>query len=372
MSGPFIPNASIDDDAPGAPGGAPAAPDEGLHGASRAELLAALEGVDLGAEGLVPATGPGMRRDDDGAPPAATPPAPLATTPTAAPPVAPPPPPAPPAGEPTDEPEIAKILRQRAEQQRAREAELNSGKTAAERLVEDARARAQAEAERIIAEARAKADAEIAALRERPLDAIKRIGWDPAKLVDEVAREGSPEWRAQKALEAADAARAKELEELRATVGTLTKAQQAFVEQQQQAARSRAEEIFFDHASEEKAPNLHLLHGSRDAVLALAHKTASELGMTDVASIPKIAQYLEYEAAKKVAAIRGQGAPEGQRQAGASSATPAGRANGSRTLSTSLASERRAAPRPLEELSPQEQRKALIEEATAAMANVPR
>lgn len=156
-------------------------------------------------------------------------------------------------------------------------------------------------------------------------------------------------------------------------MGGLTKAQEQFVEQQRAAGRARAEEIFLSHANAEKAPNLHLLHGSPEAVLALAHKTASELGLTDVASIPKIAQYLEYEAAKKVAAIRGQGATEGQRQAGATSQqSPAGRANGSRTLSTSLASERRATPRSLDEMTPAEQRKALIEEAAAAMAQAQR
>lgn len=370
MPAPFIPPTDTHDDAPLAPAAPTPVYDEGFHGASKEALLAELAGIDLAAEGLAPATGPGMRRDDEPPPP----PAPVAPA-TGEP--APPAPPAAAAPEPPkpedDEPEIARILRQRAEAQRAREAELNAGKTAAERLVEEARARAEAEAERILAAARARADAELATLRERPLDAIKRIGWDGNKLVDEVAREGTPEWRAQKELEAQNAAQAKRLEELAATVGGLTKAQEQFVEQQRAAGRARAEEIFLSHASAEKAPNLHLLHGSPEAVLALAHKTAAELGLTDVASIPKIAQYLEYEAAKKVAAIRGQGATEGQRQAGATSQqSPAGRANGSRTLSTSLASERRATPRPLDEMTPAEQRKALIEEVNAAMSQAQR
>lgn len=357
MPGPHIPDTSIDDDTTNTEA---QATDERMNGPSRDALIAELAGLDLAAEGLAPATGPGMRRELDEAPPA----------PAAAPPAAAPAPAA--AGgeapkQEDDEPEIARILRQRAEAQRAREAELATGKSAAEKLVEEARQRAEAEAERIVAAARAKADAELATLRERPLDAIKRIGWTGNRLVDEVVREGTPEWRAQKELEAANAAQAKRLEELAATVGGLTKAQEQFVEQQRAAGRARAEEIFLSHANAEKAPNLHLLHGSPEAVLALAHKTAAELGLTDVASIPKIAQYLEYEAAKKVAAIRAQGAPEGQRQVGATSTAPAGRANGSRTLSSSLASERRAEPRSLEELSPREQRKALVEEAEAAM-----
>jgi hypothetical protein len=65
----IIPPTDTHDDAPLAPAAPTPVYDEGFHGASKEALLAELAGIDLAAEGLAPATGPGMRRDDEPPPP---------------------------------------------------------------------------------------------------------------------------------------------------------------------------------------------------------------------------------------------------------------------------------------------------------------
>lgn len=245
------------------------------------------------------------------------------------------------------------------------------------------RTKARKEADDYLAEARKRADEEytsrLRALKERPLDAIKELGWDTQRLVDEVTQEGSPEWRRMKALEERDAKRDKELEEIR---GWKEK-QDARVkeyEAQESARRKVATENEFiaGAASAEKCPTLHKLYGvlhgksATRQIIADAYKVVEEL--YDPKNPRRIddselAEYLEEQAVQKLAELRHQeGAPEAE-GGKEKPATPKRAANGTRTLGATATSERRAAPKPVYDMSPDEERAALAELADAAIAS---
>lgn len=268
---------------------------------------------------------------------------------------------------PTDEeenaPALEKILKAREQAQKVRE----DSQSEAEKIRADARKAAEEEAAKIIAEARRKVDEELGRLRTDPLEAIKRIGWDGQKLVDEVTKEGTPEWRAQKALEA-------KLAELDAK----TKSYDEYVEKQRAAAaqaeaeqrahrQAQAEKVFLETtASAESCPSLHAMYDADEIIqrtYALAARIRNETG--HVASDAELAEYLEHGARKRLEALRQQvGAPAAKQ---AATQAKAAKTNGSRTLNAANGSERRAAPRPISEMSRDEARAALIAEAEEAM-----
>lgn len=288
---------------------------------------------------------------------------------------APKPSPTPAEAAPTDEPPIAAIIRARekafAERQEA------------ESFAEQRKRQAEQEADRILADARKRAadeyEREMQArqqrFRESPSAAIRELGWKPDEMVDAVTREGSPEWRAIRAAEE----RARAAEAKAATVDAVKSDYEAFKQtiaqrQYQQQVQAAEQTFLTQHASAEKAPNLHkiaaaipnvpgVLRGEA-LIVRMGHELAHQWKQ---AGIPfansDVAAYLEHQARS---GSLGQASASPPQVSGASGGQKVRPANGSRTLSPSLGSERRATPKPIEEMSPEEERQALIEAASEA------
>ncbi len=122
------------------------------------------------------------------------------------------------------------------------------------------------------------------------------------------------------------------------------------------------------HASAEKAPHLHTLY-DHDEIVAKADATARDWQKAGVAfELGDIAEYLEAKAKERLTA-RGFAAAQQSRAAPGQPAgnAPKSQANGSRTITAIAGSERRAAPRPFNELSPEEQKADLVRVAREAM-----
>jgi hypothetical protein len=145
---------------------------------------------------------------------------------------------------------------------------------------------------------------------------------------------------------------------------SLTQRKQAEEESFEQMRRQQTLTTFMsEHASEEKCPNLHTLYDSEE-IIARGDQIADEYRKRtgQVASLSEIAEYLELKAAERVAEMR--------QKLGARTNTT-NRVNGPRTLSASQASERRASPKPIREMSQEEERDALIaayKDATRSVA----
>lgn len=274
------------------------------------------------------------------------------------------PPPA--SGEPSgeaDEPKIAAVLRARekafAERQGAQD------------YAAQLRQQAEKEAGEIRALARKQAaddyEADLRARRQKfqesPTEAIRQLGFKTDDMVDAVTREGTPEWKAMRQLQ-------QELAEAKTKAGTVDAVKadfDAFKEQLQAretiAARTAVEQQFLSvHASPEKAPYLHKRYDAEE-IVQKAHAKANEWA---AAGIPfahsDVAEYLEHQARQRLA-----GVPfPSQKVSEGGSGQKVRPATGSRTLSAAGGSERRAAPKPIEEMSPDEERAALIEAAAEA------
>ena len=270
-------------------------------------------------------------------------------------------------------PKLARLLREREKARAAEDSPAERIKAEPARAIEGARA----EAQKIIEQARAEAESLREQTRKRlaasPRDVLRELNADPQTVVDDLAREGTPEWRAVQAAQ-------RELEQLRAKVAEFDSFKadiQRYREEGQRAAadarRQQAEQAFLSAAaSAERCPSLHALY-EPDEILAKAWRVIdlirSETGRTP--TDPEIAEYLEYQATGRLGRLReGQSAATTTGSAAEKGAPKAGNGKppaGSRTLNAASASERRAGPRPISEMSPEEQRAALIEEAEAAL-----
>ncbi len=261
-----------------------------------------------------------------------------------------------------DEPKskIALAIRAREAAQQTRDA----AKVEAEAFFNDTKSRAEKEAERIISEARARAEREVgewkAKFKTTPLQAIKDQGIDTRTLVDEVQREGSPEWQAQKRIEAA-------LEESRAELKGL----KAWKEEQTKAAEENERRFAAHRRTETEAkfvgmvPDGSALRTLYDPaeILQKAHAMADQYREKtgDVASLEDLRDYLEEQAAKKLATIRAAETP------GAKNGAAQKKANGPRTPSSLSASERRTSPKTYVDPNSEEGRDAMKQAAEDAM-----
>ncbi len=341
----------------------------GTDGATRADLLAALEGVDLTVPPEPGADAPAPQTPPTGAPAAPTtqPASPGGASPTPDP--------------DADAPDVVRQIRARekAEQTRA------EARTEAEQI----RAEAKAEAERWRTEAREAGarearearEAWAKQFREAPLAAIKGAGIDTARLVADVTGEDTPEFRLRRAqedqLRAADE-RARKAEEAAtaATTAVQTQAQQMAAWHRQQAEQQVIGLVKSDgqlHKAAEAASAALAAIGvaqSRDEILlARAHAAADTIKAAGgVASPANVVQYLEWETSRRLGSPNGANGTTSAQGAGTTATEPTGRANGTtRTLSAAGASERRSAPKPIDELTPREQRDLLVAEAEAAL-----
>ncbi len=260
-----------------------------------------------------------------------------------------------------DEPKskLALAIRAREEARKT----VDTAKTDAEALISTARQRAEAEADKIIAEARRRGEEERNAWRQRfkdaPTAAIKEHGETTVKrLVEDVTNEGSPEWQARKEMRDEIAAAKAELKELRDWRDSQKKEQESFNQQRVTQARRDTEARFVALIPEGSA--LKVLYDS-DEILAKAHSMADVYREKtgEVAQLEDLRDYLEEQAAKKLASIR-------QEKAGVPATKT--KANGPRTPSSLNASERRTSPKPYAELSPEEARDAMKQAAEDAMS----
>lgn len=216
----------------------------------------------------------------------------------------------------------------------------------------------RAEAAKLKEEAARERD-RILALKSKPLEAIKELGWDTKQLVNEVVREGTPEWQAQKRYEA----QLQEQSEKLAKAEEFIKQQQDLAKQNEERqasyARQQTETQFLSLVPETSA--LRALYDEAEIIAkghAVANAYRNKTG--EVASLEELRDYLEEQAALRLSKIRGE-------QPGKSESAAKPKANGPRTLSASSASERRTSPKPIKDMTPSEEYEALKAAAADAM-----
>jgi hypothetical protein len=255
--------------------------------------------------------------------------------------------------------------------------ELSGAKARAERMLREAEEAKQRRIEEARAEARRAAEEERERLRlnfrKSPTETLRALDDDPNYVADTVLREGTPEAR--------EAARIRE--ELRETkeaakLGSAALEELKKFRQEQFAEKHAAQQAQVRHeylsqfATPEKTPYLHARWEPEEIFqrsVALAHQWAQEgLEYKKDFDDNTVAEYLEHQSRKRISAL--SGTPANQVPAGAPAKGPGiatkVTANAPRTLSAAAGSERRTSPRPLHEMAPEEQRKALIEEVAAA------
>ena len=259
---------------------------------------------------------------------------------------------------------VARVLKEREAAQAARD-EAGAAKAEAQAArAEIAALRAEAEKDR----AAAAADlARVQKLRANPMAAIKELGWDTRQLVDEVTREGTPEWQAQKRYEAALEQQGAELKELKEWRASQLAASENTQKQAMLQGRQQAERSFLAIVPAESA--LRALYSDAE-IVSKAHTLADEYHEKSkglVASPDDLRDYLEEQAGQRLATIRGQRPGVGAAQQAAKVSATQPKANGPRALSASSASERRTSPKPRHEWTPGEERDAMKAAAEAAM-----
>jgi len=266
-----------------------------------------------------------------------------------------------------EEPRWQRLVREREKGTAAREVE--------ERAAADIKARAEAEATRIIDEARVRArqvadeeqKAWLKAYQADPESALKQLG-GADQVADRLIELNTPHGKAMAAMRA-------ELAEAKAKAaegGDVRKDFETFKQQQAQekvqAEFESAKKQFWTHASQEQTPYLHARYDEGEIIqrAALVEKDWREAELQFDYS--DIAQYLESEAKKRLTAVGVTPAPQSRAAPGLPAGhAPKSQANGSRTITAAAGSERRAAPRPFNELSAKEQDDDLVRVAREAM-----
>ncbi len=272
-----------------------------------------------------------------------------------------------------EEPRWMRLMKEREKGMAAREAE--------EKAAADIKARAEAEAARIVEEAKAKARAEAEAERaawmkrykEDPESALRDLG-GAEDIANKLVELNTPHGKAMAAIRA-------ELEATKAKAATaedVRKEVEAWKEQQKQekaaAAYQQVVQTFMtSHANPDKAPHLHAMY-DQDEIVAKADATARDWQKAGVQfELDDIAQYLEAKAKERLTARGFTPAQQSRAVPGQPAGNaPKSQANGSRTITAAAGSERRAAPRPFNELSPKEQREDLVRVAREAMRQFPK
>jgi hypothetical protein len=337
------------------------ATDTGISGPGRDELVAALEGIDLeAAANETPEQVQAAQAAADAAKVAGTQPADDANV-----------------------PEVVRLIRAREQAQKVRD----EGKSAADTLLSEARAEGERIKAEMIAQAKAEAQAiarqQLEQLRSKPLEAIKQIGWNTQDLVDQVTREGDPQWQAMQQLRAQQEQFGNQVKTAEERAKAAEEAAKAYTVQVEEAQRIAAEHEFMGLATADRAPSfrkaaesfvqsakamgLNVTH--EQVMIQRAHEAARDIRKAGgVATPATVVQYLEYVTAQSMGGgAVGQVVDTTQQAAASQNSRPTGRANGTRTLSAAGASERRSAPKPIHDMSPAEERQALAEAAAEAM-----
>lgn len=246
-------------------------------------------------------------------------------------------------------------------------------RAAAQDYATEAKKRAEEEAKAIVEAAKKQAADEIAQERQRWKD---RFQLDPEGALaelgsgEEVGRHiidlNTPQGKALAQIK-------KDLQEARKAGGEVKDVRKEFEDfkKQVEADKNRSayetakQEFFSVHATKEAAPYLNARYNAEE-IESRANKVAKDWTEAGIQfALSDIAQYLEHEAKEKLASL---GAPAGQqvRPATSGKIAPQVSANGSRTITAAAGSERRASPKAFHEMTPEEQKADLIEEARKA------
>ncbi|MGL4444253.1 MAG: hypothetical protein ACRCU1_11545 [Alsobacter sp.] len=249
------------------------------------------------------------------------------------------------------------------------EKQKTAGETLKQQIIDEARA----EAKRILA---AELETERAKFRANPVAAAQALaGGNVDDFVQQVLRHGTPEAAAQAA---AEAKHAQEMEALRAEAreGKTAKetVDQFLQHQRMQHVESVKTQFLTEHASPEKAPYMHA-RWDPEEVFSRCNEQTIEWQMEGL----KLG--IDFDRATVAAYLEKQSRDRYQRQPGLTPAQQSGAgaptkgpgvapkfaANGTRTIPVASTSERRAAPKPFNELSSAEQREDLVRVAREAM-----
>ncbi len=246
--------------------------------------------------------------------------------------------------------QVAKALKERrAKEQRRLETQKES-----QQLEQYRRQAAQQNA--AMEQERRSIEAERARLREiqkDPMKVAEYAGWTPEQLAQNLAMQGSPEWQESQRIRA-------QLDELKSQQA---EQKRAWEEHQQQLLRQnqeleRREQLSTERRyieTSDKYPSLSKL--PPPVRLHWGYQIAREYhaATNQVASDEMIAEYQE----SSLSGSETGNTREARQQLGGHGKAPTHRANGSRTLSTSMASERRSSPKPVSNnFSSPEERKA--------------
>lgn len=251
------------------------------------------------------------------------------------------------------EPELRRLLRAREEKQEARE----ERQTAAQEKAEAQRA--LAEAKQLLAQVQAEKDLITRRLRSEPTRAMRELGVDPGHFAESVAREGTPE----AAYQAVVAELKGEIQSLRAELkGDVTAIQEARKQEYAQyeaMKRDATEKAFIAMAAPDKYPHLRARFDTDKAVVDAAYARINECVAKGVACTDQqVLEDLEHEAkgwAKKAYPTLSELLQKVMGEAAAGAADQGERASkGPRTLSAQSASERRATPKPISQLTADE------------------
>lgn len=281
--------------------------------------------------------------------------------------------------EPTPEPEpdrLAAILRAREE----KHAELEAQRSRARSIEEDAQRRAeqtlreaQEKAQRLIDEQLAQHRAQFAA---GPTAALRAMGLTSQEAIDQVLAENDPKAKAiaearqrAEAAERTAAQAVKTVEEVKAW-----REQQAA--QAEQARQQQARDVYLSQlATKDAAPYLHARFDP-DQIFEASLQTYRDWtqgGLKYQVDFDDrdVLAYLEKQSKERVTKLVPPTTPAASQVGAGAPATVPGNApkvtaSSPRTLSAAQGSERRAAPKPLSEMTAAQQRQALIEEVAAA------
>lgn len=272
-----------------------------------------------------------------------------------------------------DEPKVMAILREREK----KTAEIDGAKSHVSELI----ARAQAQADQLIKDAQERASRleaeEKEKLRQRfrssPSATLRELG-DPQEISDAVMREGTPEARHIRMLEERLAATEKRAEAGERVSKDLDSFRQELAQAKQAEYVEKIRTDYMATATKDTAPYLNALYPDQDEIFARANRVAADwrkrgavLG-TDF-DFADVTRHLEKDARSRFTSLTGA-PPAQQVSAGAPLGEPGNApkvpANGTRTLSAAHGSERRNSPKPVSEMTKDEERQALIDEVAAA------
>jgi F0F1-type ATP synthase membrane subunit b/b' len=233
-------------------------------------------------------------------------------------------------------------------------------------LIEEARA----EAKRIAAEELA---AERAKWRANPTATAAALAGNPTEFVDAILRDGTPEARALAKLQEEAAAAREDAKAGKTAAEELRAFREQLQQQQHQAHVEKVRTEFLSTvASPEKAPYMHArwepqeVFDRCDQLTREWQRDGLRLGVDfDAATV---AAYLEKQSRERFTSRLGT--PAQQSGVGAPATAPGiapkSAANGTRTITTAGSSERRASPKPFNEMTPAEQREDLLRVAREA------